>query len=652
MALATVLGCGDSGFEGSGKPAIEVDEGGRPILMNGTVTVSAQVPSRITVTNTGSAPLSIQGIVLEATPAEAFQIVSSPSPSATSPLVLEVGYDHEFMVIYDASKAGDGRPSATIRITTNRTIAGLAEFVFRAAPEASQARLLAQPSVLDFQVVQAGQSSTKTVSLLNTGSANLEISKFFLSGHPGYSVHVGGADYATSAQTASSGIDLSPTVTVGAGSAVTVEVKYTASGAEKADGNLTFISNDPSAPNGTVVQLFANVDGPCIKVNPGRVDFGGKLVGQQSVIEVEIQSCGDRALEISSITMSETDNGVFGVDPTGAGAFPIIIEPDDSIRVPVTYLPVDIAALGGDGQFVRDLGKMTIGSNAYLATYEVEVTGFGTDGKCPQPVITCTEGDEVLPQTTMHCSASASTASSGSITAYQWSIRQPAGSNETIRPSATQRDIQFTANIIGSYTFVLDVWDQFGTQSCSPAEYTVIVTSDEAIHVELIWRTPGDITETDTGFTLGGMSVGSDVDLHVLHPNAGDYFDDRYDTYWLNPNPNWAGSGSNDDPSLDRDDTDGAGPENFHLSFPEFNKTYTVGAHYWDDWGYGNAYVTIRVYIYGQLRFNWNEVLLATQDMWEVCEIDWPSGAVRGIGGNTPVIESNYPVPLNAGWPF
>ncbi|MCE7990136.1 MAG: hypothetical protein DYG89_54020, partial [Caldilinea sp. CFX5] len=238
------------------------------------------------------------------------------------------------------------------------------------------------------------------------------------------------------------------------------------------------------------------------------------------------------------------------------------------------------------------------------------------------------------------------------ITAYQWSIRQPAGSNETIRPSATQRDIQFTANIIGSYTFVLDVWDQFGTQSCSPAEYTVIVTSDEAIHVELIWRTPGDITETDTGFTLGGMSVGSDVDLHVLHPNAGDYFDDRYDTYWLNPNPNWAGSGSNDDPSLDRDDTDGAGPENFHLSFPEFNKTYTVGAHYWDDWGYGNAYVTIRVYIYGQLRFNWNEVLLATQDMWEVCEIDWPSGAVRGIGGNTPVIESNYPVHLNAGWPF
>ncbi|MFO0745821.1 MAG: choice-of-anchor D domain-containing protein [Myxococcota bacterium] len=654
MALIAAVGCGDSGggFKGGTKPVLEVFEGGRPILENGTVTVSSQIPTRVTIRNTGNADLLVKDILLNATPADAFQMLSTPMPAVGAPLVIAPDATHEFTLYFDSTKVGSDRPVATIHIDTNQTITGENSFEFRAAPEAAQSRLIAQPSVVDFQVVQAGQSSTKTVSLLNTGSANLEITSFFLSGHPGYSVTIGGTSYNVTAETAAAGITLPTPLTVGVGSAESVEVKYTATGSEAAEGDILFKSNDPTATNGTAVKLFANVAGPCIKVNPGTVDFGGKLVGQQSAIEVEIKSCGDRALEINSIAVVEDGAGVFGVDPSSAGAYPITIQPDQSVKIPVTYLPTNVATVGGDGQFVRDLGKLRISSNAYLADYDVPMSGFGTDGSCPTAVITCSEGDEVLPQTRMHCSASASTATSGNITAYQWSVRQPNGSNENIRPSPTQRDIQFDANIVGSYTFVLDVFDQFGTKSCSPAEYEVLVTSDEAIHVELIWHTPGDINETDTGMTLGGNSVGSDVDLHVLHQNAPDYFDDRWDTYWLSPNPNWAGAGTNDDPSLDRDDTDGAGPENFNLAFPEFNHTYTVGVHYWDDWGYGTAYSTVRVYIYGQLRFNWNDVLLVNHDMWNVCEIAWPSGDVTPIGGSNPDVESNYPVPLGAGGLF
>ena len=93
--------------------------------------------------------------------------------------------------------------------------------------------------------------------------------------------------------------------------------------------------------------------------------------------------------------------------------------------------------------------------------------------------------------------------------------------------------------------------------SCTPAERDVLVIPDEAIHVELVWDTPGDDDPTDEGY-----EVGSDLDLHFVHkenaeampPSQGvdlyppeyppalvpvgdglseGYFDDIWDTFWF-----------------------------------------------------------------------------------------------------------------------
>lgn len=274
-----------------------------------------------------------------------------------------------------------------------------------------------------------------------------------------------------------------------------------------------------------------------------------------------------------------------------------------------------------------------------------DVTSDVTD-PCPTAVINCVEGYEVAPQTTLHCSASDSTGGTGAIVGYAWQLAQPIGSNEAIRPSATQRDIQLTANVVGTYTLTLDVYDAIGVVSCEPAFYTIIATSDEGILVELLWRTPGDSNETDTGETPGGLSVGSDLDLHLLHPDATGWFDGIYDAHWENPAPNWAGAGSLDDPKLERDDDDGGGPELIRLDQPESNAVYTVGAHYFDDWDYGHALATLRVYIYGQLRFHWDDVRLNEHDMWKALQIAWPSGDVTPVGGSTPDIQPNVVAPV------
>lgn len=649
MASALFLfGCNDDGpFKVEEAPRIEVSEGGRSVANGGTVSVAAAVPTRLDIRNTGTGPLNLQAFAIESIPPGAFTIESTPMPTLDTPVtVAPEASPHAFFVAFNPAVATDvARPSAVVRIRSNRTVDNSNEFVVNIAPVQSSARLVLQPPVVDFGTVQAAQSGIKQVALLNLGSADLTVTRFLFSGHPGFSLDIQGTTYTVTAESASAGVTLATPLTIAPGASQTVTVSYRALGEEAAQGSIVFFSNDPLAQGGTSLQLFSNVAGPCVKVTPSRVDFGGKLIGQLAQIDVKIESCGDRDLEIRSIFIADDPAGVFDVVDGNLGTFPLTLAPNTSVNVPVTYFPTALAQLGADGQFLRDDGLLRINSNAYLADFDVELSGFGTDGVCPTAVISVAQGDEVLPQTVLNLSARNSTASSGAITAWKWSVVQPQGSASVFVPGDSRQDVTFEANIVGEYLFRLKVWDALGTESCSEATYLVVVTSDEAIRVELLWDTPGDRDQTDTGFDFFGNSVGSDLDLHFLHASAnGSWFHSLYDCNWLNINPNWGGSGALDNPRLDRDDTDGAGPENLNLSQPEFGKTYRVGVHYWDDWGFGASFATIRVYVYGQLRFQWDRVNTAMNDLWDVATIAWPTEVVTGVttASGDPVITPNF----------
>ena len=644
--LGTFGACGDSGgISGKEIAKIEVTEGPRAVVANGTVSASADLPARIQIANTGSGVLLIKDIIVESTPAGAFTLISMPVPSEATPIeVWPDALSHAFSVQYNPANVTDGsRPKATVTIRTNTTINSGGQFTFYVAPEAAVARLVVSPAILDFATVQASSTSTKTANLLNTGAASLSINRIIFAGHLGYTASIAGVTYTVTAESASNGITLPQPLEIPSGSAQKVDVTYAASGPEAASGSLFFFSNDPGAPaSGAELKLYANLQGPCIKANPSRVSFGGKLVGQTSEIQLEIQSCGDIDLEISDIEMVEDGNGVFGVTESAVGTYPVIVPAGSSVYVPVTYFPSAVAQLGPDGQFVLEQGKMKIRSNAYLAELDVPVDGFGTDGSCPVANIVVREGDEVLPQTVLHLSGLGSSATAGAISSYEWSVVQPGGSVSNFSPSPYVGEVTFEANIVGEYIFRLNVRDTMGTVSCSAAEYTVVVTSDDALHVELLWDTPGDINQSDTGGDQIYFSVGSDVDLHFLHPKAyGQYFDWSYDCYWDNVSPEWGIFSPSDNPRLDRDDTDGAGPENLNVNVPEQGVRYQVGVHYWNDWGYGASNTTVRVYIYGVLRDQWEGVRLVNDDMWDSHYIDWPSGQVTRIGGS-PVITPNY----------
>lgn len=642
VMVAALAACGDeTGIVEKTIARMEVREGDRPVLMNSTLIVNDAVQTTIRIANTGDGDLLIKGLVIESEVAGAFTLVALPMPSQASPVVVTPdGAPYEIAIDFDAARVPEGgRARATIRIDTGITLDGTDTFVFHVMPEAIVAKLVVQPGLIDFETVESGMTATKAMNLLNTGAAPLTITDIRLSGDAGFSATVAGTTVT------SSGGGLGAPLVLGPSSARQVDVTFASQGQGAARAELVFLSNDPGAQAGTRVRLFANLAGPCVRPSPTRLDFGAKPVGQPSTLVVELESCGDREVVVSALNLADDGGGVFTLGP-GAPSLPLTIPPGAHASVPVTYAPEAEAALGSDGLYIDDRGRLEIRSNAYDEPVAVPLSGFGSGSSCPIAVIEVAEGRKVLPQTLLHLT-SRSSSPNGPITAWQWTVLQPDHSVSQFFPSAIVEAPMFTPNIVGTYIFRLEVTDARGEKSCVPAEYIVEVASDDAIHVELVWRTPGDIDETDEGGNAT-FSWGSDVDLHFLHPLAdGQFFRDGYDCYWMTPTLDWGASGPAGDPRLDRDDRDGGGPENLNVKTPEDGAQYRVGVHYYNDWGYGGAFATVRVYIYGVLREQWVEVPISNAALWESHTIDWPSGRVTRVvdAEGQPKITAGYPLP-------
>ncbi len=641
--LASIFACGDgeTGISAGRSPSIEVREGDQLLVHTSTIAIADGTPRTIRVSNTGDADLVLRGVTLSAEPATAFALIANPTPTSQTPVTLAPRAEPWTLTLtYDASQVPQGtRARATITIATNPTVPdGLESFVLHVTPERVVSKLVLQPSLLDFSTVRPGTAAIKPLNVLNTGAVGLEINRVELVGDPGYSATVEG-------QVIRSGGELvfTPPLVLSPSSARQVDVAFHAPSAVAARAELVFHSSDPAATGGTRAALVANLAGPCLRAIPPRLDFGGKPPGSPATLPLELESCGDREVTVSAVELADDGGGLFSLDLAGL-AFPLTIPPGERRALSATYFPEVSAPFGTDGQPVRDTGRLQITSNAYLVEVEVELSGFGSGCCCPVAIIEVAEGPEVTVQTELHLSGALSSAPQGNITRWQWSVLQPNGSLSQFFPSAESPTPTFRPNLIGTYIFRLDVYDSQGQKSCAPAEYLVEVTSPDAIHVELLWRTPGDPDESDEG-SSPTSSAGSDVDLHFLHPFAVRYFDVVYDCYWLTPQLEWLPPGPEGNPRLDRDDRDGGGPENLNMTTPEPGSTYRVGVHYYNDWGYGDAFATIRIYIHGVLRDQWADVRLTNADLWQSHTIEWPSTTLTRstLPDGTPDITPGYP---------
>ena len=162
---------------------------------------------------------------------------------------------------------------------------------------------------------------------------------------------------------------------------------------------------------------------------------------------------------------------------------------------------------------------------------------------------------------------------------------------------------------------------------CAPQTMEPPTPPDQDIYVELTWSTPGDPDENNTG-----PAAGSDLDLHFAHQLAmepdldGDeisdpWFDAPFDTFWFNPNPNWANFDPmiDDNPMLLLDDPDGKGPEIIVLNNPEALE-YEVGVYAAKDNGFGDSLATVTVWSEGTMVYS-GAAILRERDMWWVGKV-------------------------------
>lgn len=691
-------GGGDDPFKVLEAPEIRVEFNGYEITQGGDINVPAtgaigvevHTGSIIISNPDGNGPLLLKNISIASTPEGLFRLEAAdggalPTESARWSIAHPDGVGESTRVV----KLFFTRPediqgvSGTLTILSNTADPSERALTFAVVVEDQLAEINVNPSVVDFGVVGQEDVKDADVNIINTGTSALEVTGFRMTGPSVFTLVDGLGKWESSAETAG-GVEFSEPITIEPGKNHVMKVRFLPNGPEPATGELRLFSNDPLMKGqGAPVVLQGNVGGPCIAINPNKVDFGGKLIGKLATLDVQILSCGDTDVEITGIRLLECPDGGttcadeekfstdFALDLTGlpgavpgsavlgSGDLPVSLGVNESATFQITFIPDVINDKDGNGQPIPDLSMIEIISNTYIPEIAVEVRGFGVEVECPTSVIKIQEGEEVIPQTKLHLIGSQSYAATGSISKYEWSVKQPPGSQSVFLPSNTAPDPTFEVNVAGNYVFTLRVWDSENTPSCVDAEFQVIVNPDEAIHIELIWWTENDPNQTDEG-----PEAGADLDLHFLHQFAmgldidkdgspDGWFDNPFDCFWFNDQPNWASQDPmlDDDPSLDRDDTDGAGPENVNLNIPEEGMEYRIGVHYWNDHGWGPSLATVRVYVMSVLVFQVNDVELVNHDMWYVATVHWPSGDVNPVtdAGGSYRISPNYQHPLFLG---
>lgn len=517
------------------------------------------------------------------------------------------------------------------------------------------------PQAAEFQYVPTGKPpGTKELKITNVGDVSLCIKAVDFTGDPSFTV----LDHLGKVHKSGQSFIFDPPVCLDVGTGIPLTVVFTPADEKKKEAKLVVHSTDAAKPLGVTVLLLGNSKVPCLSVEPSpQVNFGAVVVGGLVTRDVKLCNCGSELLSLSSIALQGGGSEAFALDFAGAAtpsdAAPLVLAVNACTSVKGRYTPVELSPIDkATGSATPETSTLQVTSNAPAKS--VQLLGVAVKEVCPQAKIKVTIGnspdpvEEVPPQTVLHLSGSNSSAPGGaSIASFLWSVKKhPEGTPSSFVPSATFPNPTYAANAAGEYQFCLVVTDTNGQASCEDVCSTVFVTPSDALHVELLWDTPADTDQANTG-----PGAGSDMDLHFANPLASPsssldldcdgtndpWFQNPFDCFWFNTKPEWGSISASvqDNPTLDLDDTDGAGPENLNLQQPEGTVSapvqYELGVHFWNDHGWGASYATVKVYILGTLFAEFKSPEMKTMDMWYVGRLNWPN--VKAGGGKDVPVE-------------
>lgn len=328
-------------------PALSVSA---PSLDFGHVQVGAKSALDLTLTSSGTAPVTISSSTVAG---QGFQISSVAYPAGTSgwPVTLNPGQQ----VVLSISFAPDSADSfmGNLALVSDAS-GGTANIPLSGTGDAVPApNLTLSATSISFGQAQIGSKVSRTLTLISTGNAPLDVNTITVSGA------------AFSVGTLSLPATLQPNQQL----PVTVTFDPTAAGPDS--GTLTVASNDPSGP--ATVSLGGNgttTAAPQLTVTPTSVNFGNVPLNVASSQSVTLTSTGTAPVTISAATVTGPPFSVTG------GSFPVTLSPNQSVTVQAQFDPSVTGAASG---------QLTITSDSTTgATTNIQLNGTGTAATTPQ----------------------------------------------------------------------------------------------------------------------------------------------------------------------------------------------------------------------------------------------------------------------------
>src|SRR5690348_13026267 len=277
-------------------------------------TSSAQT---VTITNTGSGDLHVSGVSVSGTNTGDFS--ASPSGCGTVPATQTCTVSVTF------TPGAAGARSATLNVASDAPSNGTDQVSLSGTGLNSHLSL--SPNPMNFGNVLVGQSSTMTLTFLNSGSDPAHLTGPPTAGGPNQ------GDFALVFSTFNCPSDNTNSPVIPPGGACSVNITFTPGGVGARSATLTFPNDSSDGPQ--QLTLKGNGTNPGISVAPSSLSFGSQGTGTTSAAQsVVVTSSGTSALTVSSASVS----GPFQVSSDGcSGAGPIA--PAGTCTVQVVFKP-------------------------------------------------------------------------------------------------------------------------------------------------------------------------------------------------------------------------------------------------------------------------------------------------------------------------
>ncbi len=352
--LAAVPGC-NCGARSSSQGGLTNADGegiGSNVNFGNVFVLQTSAPRNITLTNNGSAPLTIQSSALAGANASDFKLTSQ------FPASLAVGATATAVAVF--SPAAAGARSATLEVTTNGD-PGVVPIQLTGF--GIDLEICSSPASLAFGDVQVnGTPATLTVTFSNCGESPAIFSLATISG----------------AQASDFSATPVPTTTLPSNGQLAVTVSYDPLAVGASTGILGYQACDSSndCATGSIPLSGTGVDG-ALAFSPDPVAFGNVPGGQTVTQILTATNTGTEAISLTGLGTYSGSQSVFAIQ--SVPSLPAALAIGQSLTFTIAYTPS--GAAGGDSDEL--VGIFTVADPAVLPRQALDpLTGNGSAAPC------------------------------------------------------------------------------------------------------------------------------------------------------------------------------------------------------------------------------------------------------------------------------